>query len=279
MDEIPYYGYEEGWKKRFELTIPILLLVLVLLVLAWKMQLLCGIPGIGDIACAGTISNVLIIGDDRNVELMLADVGLKLNHEVMNMDEISSLRDASVLDKYDLIILTEETSTTKGALPSLFRNYLAQSLPNKKFILFGKAGHFDTAESTFNGWIANGMDAFIPVSCKRVDCELDFHSVSQMSFRIQDINHDVFDGFNPTQAIPIEGTASFEYLPVNVAGGNNLAVIEAEYNPVTESVISDFAVVEGSNGITGKTIYFAYHPSRTPTIFKNTINYLLGGSV
>lgn len=276
MDEIPYYGYEEGWKKRFELTIPILLLVLVLLVLALKMGWLCAIPGISDIACGGTVSNVLIIGDDRNVELMLSDVGLSLNHEIMNADEISALRDATFLEKYDLIILTEETSNTKGALPNAFRGYLAQSLPNKKFILFGIAGHFDTGEPTLNGWTASGMGNYVPVNCKTVDCATDSHSVSQMSFRIQDIEHTVFDGYNPTQAIPITGTASFEYLPVNLAGGNSLGVIESEVGTAT---LSEFGVVEGSNGITGKTIYFAYHPSRTPTIFKNTINYLLGGNV
>jgi len=279
QEEMPYYDYEEGWKKRFELTIPLLLLVLVVLVLAWKMQWLCGVPGLGAVACGGSVHNILIIGNDPNIELMLNDVGLNFNHEVLNPDEIASLRDADYLKKYDLIILTENTGLNgkKDVLPNAFRGFLAQALVNKKFILFSGAGTKDTAEPYLNGWTADGMGNFVPVSCKTVDCDLDSHSVSQMKFRILDTSSPIFEGYNPTQPINISGTGSFEYLPVNLNGGNvhALGVIESEVGTQT---LSDYGIVEGSSGVTGKTIYFAYNPSRTPTIFKNVVEYLLGGS-
>ncbi len=278
QEEVPYYDYEEGWKRRFELTIPLLLLVLVVLVLAWKMQWLCGVPGIGAIACGGAVHNVLIIGDDPNIELMLSDVGLNFNHEILKPDEINTLRDADYLKKYDLIILTENTGLNgeKDVLPNAFRGYLAQALVNKKFILFGAAGTKDAVEPSLNGWTAGGMGEFVPVSCKTVDCEFDSHSVSQMKFMIQDINHPIFQGYNPTQSIPIQGTGSFEYLPVNLVGtGRSLGVIESSVGTQT---LSEYGLVEGSSGVTGKTIYFAYHPSRTPNLFKNAVKYLLGGS-
>ena len=41
---MPYLPPEEGWKKRFEITIPILLLILVFLVIAWKVGWLASIP-------------------------------------------------------------------------------------------------------------------------------------------------------------------------------------------------------------------------------------------
>jgi len=45
-----YGGYPEksNWKKKYELSIPILLLILVIGVLAWQMGWLNFIPGIGD---------------------------------------------------------------------------------------------------------------------------------------------------------------------------------------------------------------------------------------
>ena len=278
QEEVPYYDYEEGWKKRFELTIPLLLLILVVLVLAWKMQWLCGVPGLSGIACGGAVHNVLVIGDDPNVELMLSDVGLNFNHEILMPKEINNLRDPDYLKKYDLIILTENTGLNgeKDVLPNAFRGYLAQALVNKKFILFKAAGSKDSNEPSINGWTAGGLGEFVPVSCKTTDCKMDSHSVSQMKFMVQDVNNPIFQGYNPTEPIGISGEGNFEYLPVNLVGNaRSLGVIESQ---VGSQTLSEYGVVEGSSGVTGKTIYFSYNPARTPTLFKNAVKYLLGGS-
>ena len=64
-EEYPYIPYEEeGWKKRFELTIPILLLILVLFVLAWRLGWLANVPIIGDLLGGKNVANILVVGQD-----------------------------------------------------------------------------------------------------------------------------------------------------------------------------------------------------------------------
>lgn len=273
-----YAPYEEGgWKKRFEMTIPILLLILVLIVLAWKLQWLCGIPVIGEIACGGAVSNILVVGDDANIRASLDEikVGMPINYEVFAASDINGLRDADYLKKYDLIILTESAGDTRSDLPSLFRSYLSSYLANNgKMIMFGLAGSTDPAEPSANGWSQSGIGPYIPVLCKTVICNEESITTATAdisALKPMDINNDMVKEFGMT--IPITGE-TLEFADVNVDSGKPILNLEVNYGP--NNVRSYAALVDASHGVSGKTIYFAYHPSRTPTIFKNAVKYILG---
>ena len=95
MQDLSYLPYgESGWKKRFEVTIPILLLILVFFVLAWKLGWLCSVPVIGNYACGGDVINVLVLGDDPDITKSLDElkVGIALNYKVYSPEEIEELR-------------------------------------------------------------------------------------------------------------------------------------------------------------------------------------------
>ncbi len=279
MSDLEYYNYEEDWKKRFEVTIPILLLVLVLLVLAWKLGWLCGIPVVGAKLCGGEVINVLIIGNDPDVAQMLDQMKVEepISYEIFTLEDMKNLRDPSYLDKYDLFILTEKVYEDHPSyLPSLFRNYLAQRLSNNgKLIVIGIAGSRDPEEPASNGWKA-GLDKFIPVTCTTGLCDesnsKDVHATSIVDLKINDINHPMLKEFGMTASIS-EG-ASIQYSLVNVDNeGKVLVTLEVQAGAET---LAYPAIVEGTHGLTGKTIYFAYHPARTPRIFKNAVDYLMG---
>jgi len=279
-EDYPYYDYEEGWKKKFEATIPILLLILVVLVLAWKMQWLCGLPVVGAV-CSSPVSNILIVGNDPDIAMTLDEikVGLPLNYEVFTLDDINNLRDASYLNNYDLIILTEKIDPNNPAeMPSLFREYLSDYLANNgKLILYGIAGSRVPGEPFANGWKQANIDKYIPVTCTTGSglCDAseskDTRALQLVTLKINDIHSPILQEFgmsaNFTQG------ASIDYAIVNVDEGRKLATIEVKTTGNTPLAYN--AIVESSHGLTGKTIYFAYNPSRTPTIFKNAIKYLL----
>lgn len=274
MDE--YYDYEEPWKRKFEMTIPILLLVLVLVIIAWKTGIMCSIPVLGDAICGGTVNNILIVGNDADIIKSLDEMktSLSINSVPFTEEDISNLGDASYLDKYDLIILTEEVMAKDSDLPSIFRMYLADKLSkNGKLILYGIAGSTDPAESSINGWVQHGMDKYIPVSCTTgicTDASKDTASVDVSLLKIKDINHEMLKEFGTSATIPT-GT-NIEYTIVNLATTTKeLITLEVE-RAGTQAYP---AVVEMNHGMGGKTIYFSYHPSRTPTIFKNAVKYIL----
>ncbi|MEM0372555.1 MAG: hypothetical protein QXO69_01805 [archaeon] len=268
---------EEGWKKRFEMTIPILLLILVLIVLAWKLGWLCSIPVIGDVACGGTVSNILVVGDDANIRASLDElkVGMPINYEVMTEADIKGLRDPNYLRKYDLVILTESAGGARSDLPALFRSYLSSYLANNgKMIMFGLAGATDPAEPSANGWIQRGIGPYIPVTCKTMICsEASIRTATAdiSALKPLDITNPMVQEFGMT--IPVTGN-TIEFADVNVDEGKPVLNLEVDYGP--DNVRSYPALVDSTHGVSGKTIYFAYHPSRTPTIFKNAVKYALG---
>ncbi len=276
MQDYSYYEYEEGWKKKFEATIPILLLVLVLLILAWKMQWLCGLPVVGGV-CGSPVVNILLVGDDPDIARALDEIkiGMPLNYEIFDTKDIENLRDASYLNNYDIIILTEKIDPNDPTMmPSLFREYLSQRLANNgKLILYGVAGSRVPGEPSANGWKQASMDKYVPVTCTTGLCGADSKDVrasSLVSLKVTDINHPMVKEFGMTaQFTP---GASLEFAVVNVDEGKAIANIEVSTEAQT---LAYPGVVVSSHGLTGRTVYFAYHPSRTPTIFKNAIKYLM----
>jgi hypothetical protein len=280
-DYLPYEE-ESGWKKRFELTIPILLLILVLFVLAWRLDWLAGVPIIGNILGGSKVANILIVGQDNNIIRVLDQVrpDLTVNYEVLASDEIDDIRDAAYLRDYDIIIITEYAGGNfpddRANLPSIFRSYLSEYLESSgKLILIGLAGSRDPAEPTSNGWVQWEMDRFIPAECRTGLCDsinsVDVEPTDLTSLKIRKLEHSVLKEFGPTAAFSSGDT--IEFALVNCVGGEKLMDIEVSGG---STPLAHCALAEESFGLGGKTIYFSYDPSRTPTVFKNVLAYLRG---
>jgi len=277
--EIPY-EYES--ERKFDLTIPILLLILVGLVVAWKVGWLANIPIINQLLGGQTLS-ILVVGNDLDITADLEEMSteLNINYKVIEEAELKDIRTVDYLNQYGMVILTENIYDSPAELDGSFRILLSKYLDGgKKLILYGVAGSRDPQEEV-SGWVANGMNKFVPVECKSVDrlCEPeDSGTVTQFlkessSLKIypDGYNHPITDGYTTTiNFLTSEGTVDVTIINV-VTGAQKLVGIEDE---VTGGAYP--AVVEMGSGVGGKTVYFAYNPSNTPTLFKNTIKYMLG---
>ncbi len=273
-----YYGGPEGsqWKKKYEFTIPILLLILVVGVLAWQAGWLTNIPVIGGLFGGQEVVDVMIIGEDDQVTHTLDEVkvGRPINYKTVSKKEINDIRDASYLDDYELFILTENVGNETGELPNLFRDYLSQRLGDgTDLIMYGVAGSRGTTGTEINGWVQHGMDSYVPVTCPSVGaCATNktTHGTEITTLKITEINHDILKEFGVTTDFT---GPTLEYKKVNSKDGSNtLANIEVE----TQDETATPGIVEKSYGMGGNAVYFAYHPSKTPVVFKNTIEYLAG---
>lgn len=275
-----YEYVESGARKRYELTIPILLLILVFLVVAWKVNWLPDWFGI----FGGGGYNILIVGQDPNIEASLLEMrqDMSINYKILDLAEIADIGTASYLDEYNLIILTESLGPGPADMPAVFRGFIETSLSkNKDLIVFGIAASRDPADPGINGW-GGGMDQYIPVECKQSNnvCDsvtsVEEYATNNIKLKINDpgYNHAILEGY--TLTVPITSGASLRFANVNPdEGGNPLASLEVE---VGGSTVTYPAIIENAYGIAGagRVVYFAYHPSKTPTVFKNTIQYLGG---
>lgn len=274
------YQYAESGRKRYELTIPILLLILVFLVVAWKVNWLpdwFGIFGTGGY-------NVLVVGQDPNIEASLLEMrqDMTINYKMLDLQEIADIGTANYLDEYNLIILTESLGATVTDMPAVFRGYIASALSkNKNLILFGIAASRDPADPGINGW-GGSLDSYIPVECKQASniCDpttsVEEHALSTIRLKIgtPGFGHAILEGY--TLTVPISAGASLRFANVNPDEGSNpLVSLEVE---VGGSTVTYPAIIEHSYGLagSGRVVYFAYHPSKTPTVFKNTLRYLGG---
>ena len=276
--EIPY-GYEE---KKFDLTIPILLLILVGLVVAWKFGWLANIPIVNQLIGGQTLS-ILVVGNDVDIGADLEEMAteLNINYKVIEADELQDIRTVDYLNQYGMVILTEKLYDNPANLDGSFRTLLSKYLDGgKKLILYGVAGSRDPEEQV-SGWVAAGMNKFVPVECKSVDrvCDPDdpkqrlsfLKETTALKIYPDGYEHPITDGYTTTINF-LTSAGEIEVTLVNVAqGAQKLIGIEDEVSGGAYP-----AVVEMSSGVGGKTIYFAYHPSNTPTVFKNTIKYMLG---
>jgi len=279
--DIPY-GYEP--ERKFDLTIPILLLILVFLVVAWKVGWLANIPVLNSILGGQTLS-ILIVGNDADIKADLDEMAteLNINYKVIEQAELSDIRNVDYLNNYGMVILTENIYDNPAELSGSFRALLGKYLNGgRKLILYGVAGSRDPQEG-ISGWVANDMNKFVPVECRTVDklCDpadpetvMSFSkSTAKLKIYPAGANHPITDGYTTTINF-LTGTGSVDIAIVNtVTGASKLVAIEDEVDDVSYSYP---AIVEISSGVGGKTVYFAYHPSNTPTIFKNTIKYMLG---
>ncbi len=271
-----YYPEERNWKKRYEATIPIILLILVIVAAAWKM----GWLPLDALFGRGAI-DVLIVGEDQEVANILDQVriGRPINYRMLNMEDVEEIQAATYLEKYDIIILTEKLGEEPGDLPGTFRSHVSRRLgQGADLVLYGVAGSRDPEDPNTDGWIQFEMDRFIPVTCPAVGvpCESNKETysgtISSLSMTNEGYTHPILKQFGTQYNFDDEEIVEYERIntvreskilaniKINVAGSpTNPAIVQRDYGVAR-----------------GKAIYFAYHPAKTPVIFKNTLEYLAG---
>jgi hypothetical protein len=267
-EEMPYipYGEEGEWKKRFEMTIPILLLILVLLVVAWKMNLLVGLPIIGDLFKDPSI-DIAIIGNDQTlVKTIETDIrrSLPVNTFVLTKSDLNGIRDAAGFAKYDMLILTEGQDGDTIDLEIYTLEYLRAFVDSgKPAIVIGLAGSEVTNSPQESGWAKLG---FVPAVCKANPCDQTHSSYDRMTMYVRNINHPVLAEF--IEPLLFQDGGQITYTMVNPSAGSSILDMEIETG---EDTYTGTAIVERTGG---KVIYFSFHPSTYSPLLYNSIKYL-----
>ena len=205
---------------------------------------------------------------------------LPINYETVTLDDIKDVRDPKYLSNYDLIILTESLEENPTYLPALFRGYLSDYMKNGgKLILYGVAGSRDPAEPSSDGWKQHNMDAYVPVSCTSNQglCDAqeskDSVDVTSVNLKSKDIEHPILREFGTT--IDVQDVTNSQFIDFTIVKADNKGKVLALLEIDADGKIRSYPAIVEQTGFTGpKTIYFAYHPSNTPTLFKNTLQYM-----
>lgn len=275
MQEMPYDYAPEGadWKKRFEITIPVLLLILVIVVVAWKLGWLASLPFFGGLFGSPS-TNILIIGNDQTLVNTL-ETQVKgdapINIFTLSKADLKGIQDASYYSKYNLIILTEGSSGDTKSLSSLTLDQIKSFVDSgKPAIVIGLAGSRVDGSPGESGWLKLG---FIPVTCQglKIVCDETDLSYDQLSMYIKNLNHPILKDFTPMQLNFSTGT--IKYTGVNPENGVSLLDMEIKIGSAT--TYSGAALIERTGaGFGGKALYFTFHPSLYAPLLKNAVNYL-----
>lgn len=273
MQEMPYEygGGDGGWKRRFEITIPILLLILVLLVVSWKLGWLAGIPVIGDWFKSPNI-DILVIGNDATlVQTLETQIKgeLPINVFTVNVANLSNILTASTYNKYSMIIMTEGDAGDTIALPSLTLDHIKTFVDSgKPAIVIMNAGTKIVGDNQAKGWTR--LD-FVPVECSglaQISCDKTPVPYTQVELQIKKDSSIVQEyGIGPLTFT--QGTIEF----TSVAPKSGDSILSAKITVGTSEAHQD-ALVERTTMLGGKVVYFAFHPSYYPSLLKNTIKYL-----
>ncbi|MBI1973172.1 hypothetical protein HYS54_00010 [Candidatus Micrarchaeota archaeon] len=276
-----YLPGEGGKHRRLEVSIPVLLLILVFIVVAWKLGWLASIPVIGDVFGAPAL-NVLLVGQDNNIRSQLEEIrtDLRINVDPISIDQLNSIASPEYLKKYNLVILSPTIAENGADLPDTFRNYLGKYLEgNGKLVMYGVAGSRDPKSSSTNGWVAHIGD-FIPVRCRDPPtlgvCDAQQSSfqfpVTKLSMKVLQPENSIVKEFGTT--VPFDQGGSVTVTPVNVVKGSAQTLVRIDYDPGTGETRTFAAVVWYEFGFGGKVVYFAYEPWKTPRLFQNVIKAL-----
>jgi len=266
-EEMPYipYGEEGDWKKRFEMTIPILLLILVFVIVAAKMNWLVGVPFIGDLFKGPNI-DIAVIGNDQSlIKVIETDIrkDLPVNIKVFNKADLYGVRDAATFAKYNMIIMTEGQDGDTIELERYTLEYLKSFVDSgKPAIVIGLAGNKIVGSPQASGWNILG---FVPAACKASKCEETAVSFDRVNMYVRDINHPILKEF----VEPLNfSSGQITYTLVNPSGGVSILDMEIVTGADT---YTGTALVEKSGG---KIVYFAFHPALYPPLLHNVIQYL-----
>ncbi|MCD6229604.1 MAG: hypothetical protein J7K00_02265 [Candidatus Diapherotrites archaeon] len=264
-----------GLSYHMEGFIPLLIvLVLVVLILSSQGMInLGGIPVLGAFFPSAGGMNVLVLGESNAsmMDILNSSDAKAMGIQVTPFSDPNSLF-PNYLDGFDVVML-HQTGADK-TVDRKSREEIARRVKNGgKLIVIQNAGTKVTDDASVLGW-GLGYGEVIPVECVNVlnpgeaSCDTPI-SISGV-FQPAKPNHKVLEGI---VKYPAQGTRHFNIYGVRPKG-EVLAYISE-----TSTGTPYPAVVVGSVGFGGATVYFNFDPStdqRMPQLLLNSISYLTG---
>ncbi len=271
----PQDNGRNGLSYHMEGFIPLLIvLVLVVLILSSQGMInLNTLPVVGTFFPAAGGMNVLVLGESNSslMDILNSSDAKAMGVQVTPFSNPNSLF-PNYLDGFDVIVL-HQTGANK-TIDRKSREEIDRRVKNGgKLIVIQNAGTKVSDDNSVLGW-GLGYGDVIPVECVNVlnpgeaSCDTPI-SISGV-FEPAKPNHKILEGI---VKFPLTGTRHFNLYGV-MPKGETLAYISE-----TSTGTPYPAVVVGSSGFGGATVYFNFDPStdqRMPQLFLNSIAYLTG---
>jgi hypothetical protein len=221
--------------------------------------------------------NVLVIGElSLGERIALDNLSHKLRYSIREVTSFGN--DVSEeLQQYDIVILDQSQSTDKSVttiLGEAIQKYVDKG--GKLIVVMNSGieqsiGFGDQTVIDAIGWKANFGDVMpaecIPNSKGAPSCKVGASVVGRI-YR-QDYDHPIMNGIAVAPTVDQVPYALLTFGIQANEGAKTIAYIKSENTPQTYP-----AIIEKKNFPFGTVIYFNYDPGLTPTIFKQTVEYL-----
>jgi len=284
------YMYDEYGGKKFDLLIPIAIIVIVAIIFLGKTTtMLCGVPVVGSFLCPGGQEvRIAVLGAfegvaGADVTVTAPEMKKWLDGEygaIYNMyyveyppESIKFLGD-QLLAEYDLVVLVGDREY-KRPVKDAVEDYLAKG---GKVLLIGDAALEDPDDPVAVGWGKMGM----PVRLKSyVEAPDGIPTINFGTFTIQiaTMHHPILEVFEGMVRIQSEKFASQnncmagEFVQVDPKGARTVAFLSGE-SEGEEKYLP--AIVETDSALGGKVVYFAFDPGCSVNMMISTVEYLSG---
>lgn len=280
------YGGYSGGRKRFDILIPVLLLIVVGIVILGKTTtMFCGTPLLGGLFCGGQQVNIAVIGsfnptgDPSGTETVGATwvkapemqnwldgkygAAYNVQYQVYTPESLEFLRE-NLLTDYDMIVLVGERQYTRMAKDAV-ENYLKSG---GNVLLIGDAALVDPDDAAYTGWGKMGMPVKLvshSVSGSTVETNtgVTYQALSAgIMLMIADKNHPIFEGFSkPTidfSKFSSESTCktALKVIQVNAQpGAHTIGFIKGTPATATTDEDEETEETEETDTTTSKTVY------------------------
>ena len=273
---------ENDLKSRFEVTIPLLLLILILFVLAWRFGWLAGIPLVGDLLGGKTV-NIAIIGEDPDITLALesdARKYLSVNYRVFASDELFNARgtgEDNPFSGYNMMIITE--GGAENDYPTRKLNWWTYEQINEfasgnPVMVIMQAATGVEGDIYGNGWSRLG---FVPVQCtvpgqcttKSKGWQQDAKLVTAFPQTHPMLNKVDWPIYFEQKNNLVEFV---EIIPKPAA--TTLINIEYRLGEAPDEQYPTVPVIVEGSGNLANYLYFAFHPRHRPSVLTEALRYL-----
>lgn len=297
MAEWDDYEYrEEGWKKYLEGLIPLIILILIGVIIASRMGWI-DIPFLR----RDEIVQIAVLGDLR-AEGVNEPAKVDAPHLAAYLDEryeyeVTTWRDLEILeftgqellDEFDLVILAGERSVSprvKGEIG----NYIGGG---GKVIAVGDAAIHDPEYPEVVGWDVGDLEGTFPIGVGytvergEIDDPETIISTEEdpLTFTFLTTEHDIQRragigiraSFDEIEEVREECKAEIVSLPIRPQTGGDVLSVITGTSSVTEQTKTIIGMAEKKGALgRGHVMYFPYDPGCLPTIFDETVGYMLG---
>ena len=282
-----YDLYED--EKKFDLLIPIAIIVLVAIIFLGKTTtLMCGIPVVNTVLCPGgqeiRIAVLGTLGDDSDTIVTSSQMKKWFDGEygaiysiyyVEYAPEAIKFLGDQLLTDYDLVILSGNREYMRPVKDAV-EDYLSKG---GKVLLVGDAAVTDPDDNAAIGWGKMGMPVKLKGYVATEGMSVPTIELDPYTLQFATISHPILEVFEgmvriESNAFNDESCKSHTFIQVDPKSAKTIAFVTGDDTEGKEKFLP--AIVETDSALGGKVVYFAFDPGCSVNMLISTVKYLSG---